>query len=1100
MKGSVRPRRLAALAVVLIAASVYAGGASSRTGRAASRPVTGDTPAAVAHGQAGLHGRHNPNDVLTLNVGLAVRDSGQLDALIKSGTVLTDAQYMADYAPTDAEAAATRAWLTAQGLTVTGTTPDNLLIHVTGRTRDVEAAFGVTINDYTEHGRSFHANDHDPTVASGLNVNWISGLSNYDVFKPALTCTNPGPPASGCSFDGGDLQAIYDSVKDYNGIKVNGTGQTLGFTLWGGSLPQSDYTSYANATGTTALTIGQAGDDGLDFVQVDGAGTNSSGTDGEIALDTQNAHGVAPGIHETYWLGKDNTNSTLEDVLNAAENSSLSIISNSWGIQSNPCPVDGNMETTLQKAAAKGQTFLFATLDGGASAGCAYPAESRYAIAVGGTSLSTTAGPTYSSESAVNNGGGCLPSATEPRPSWQTGIGSPQVWGPPQASCDGRATPDVSAISGFCSDNSNCGPGTFIFFDGSASCCFGGTSLATPLWAAEAVLWDKNNSLNGRPALGFFDPLLYALANDATTYARDYHDVTTGTNGFAAGAGWDEATGWGSADFDKLANNVADVTYSGPVQVDTGQAITLSGSLLDQGASTQLATAGLVTHKLSFAAGFDNCDATVDSSGNASCNVTVSSDPGRYKAIAAFAGDAAYRGGSQTVDFLVNGIPTKLVDSGGTSTDYNDAVTLSATLTDASNASSFSSGDPIQGETISFTLGAESCSGTTDASGVASCSVTPLDDPGSYTVSASFGGDDPVYASSSDSAPFTLNQEESSLAYTGSTTVHYHDALTASGTLTDPDGGAAIAGKTLTFTLGTGETCTTGATDSAGKASCTITPTHTGTTTIGFSFGGDTDYLSSSDSTAFSITPEETTMTYTGPTVILAGASGATLTATLLEDGAADSDGDSAAGVPPNPAETVTLFVGTQHCSAATTSTGSVTCTIPSISVPLGPETVKATFAGDAYYQTSSDSKGAIVFAFPSHGVFTLGDNSVAAAVATPTTTLSWWNNNWYLANSLSGGLAPSSFKGFVASTTVPTTTPANICKSTWSTSTGNSPPPPPTVPGYMGVIVATKVTKSGNTLKGDYVSVIVVKTNPGYAPGPQNLGTGTYVATFCTG
>lgn len=231
MNGCIRPRRLAALAVVLVAASVYAGGASSRTDRAASRPVTGDTPAAVVHGQAGLHGHHNPNDLLTLNVGLAVRNSGQLDALIRAGTVITSAEYTADYAPTDADAAATRAWLTAQGLTVTGTTPDNLLIHVAGRTRDVEAAFGVTINDYTEHGRSFHANDRDPTVASGLNVNWISGLSNYDVFRPATTCTNPGPPASGCSFDGGDLRAIYDVVGD-------GKGRQIGFTLWGGSLLQ----------------------------------------------------------------------------------------------------------------------------------------------------------------------------------------------------------------------------------------------------------------------------------------------------------------------------------------------------------------------------------------------------------------------------------------------------------------------------------------------------------------------------------------------------------------------------------------------------------------------------------------------------------------------------------------------------------------------------------------------------------------------------------------------------------------------------------------------------------------------------------------------
>ena len=188
---------------------------------------------------------------------------------------------------------------------MTGATPDNLLVHASGSVRQLERAFGVTINDYSDNGRTFHSNDRDPTVPAGLNVNWVSGLSNYDVYKPAVTCTSP--PSTGCGLDGTDLKNTYDSLGD-------GKGQTLGFTLWGDELPQSDFTSYATATGTTPITIGQAGDDGLDFIQVDGAGSETD-TDAEVALDTENAHGIAPGVHETYWLGSDNSNSTLEDVL-----------------------------------------------------------------------------------------------------------------------------------------------------------------------------------------------------------------------------------------------------------------------------------------------------------------------------------------------------------------------------------------------------------------------------------------------------------------------------------------------------------------------------------------------------------------------------------------------------------------------------------------------------------------------------------------------------------------------------------------------------------------------------------------------------------------
>ncbi len=1058
--------------------------------RAADKPIAHDLPAAVAQGMALGRGHHDGNAVFRVNLGLSVRDSAGLDALIQAastpgnpqyGHFLTNAQYMASYAPTDADVAAASAWLKSQGLPVLSVSPDNLLVRTEGRVRQLERAFGVTINDYTANGRAFHSNDRDPTVPAGLTVNWVSGLSNYDVFKPAVTCTSP--PSTGCSLDGGDLRGGYDVVGD-------GKGQTIGFTLWGDELPQSDFTGYANATNTTPITIGQSGDDGLNYVQIDGPASETD-TDAEVALDTQNAHGIAPGVHETYFLGKDNTNPTLEDVLNAAANSSISIISNSWGAQGNPCPIDGGMESALQHGMSTGKTFYFASGDFGASGGCSSPAVSQYVVAVGGTALNiTTPADTYNSESAVQNGGGC--SDSETRPSWQTGIGSAFVWGSSTA-CTGRAEPDVAAITGFCKDGSNCGPGTFVFFDGAASCCFGGTSLATPVWAAASVVWNNHNAATGRPGIGFSAPLIYALANDPTTYANDFHDVTTGSNGFAATTGWDEATGWGSADFNKLANNVADVTYTGPTTVTKGDTITLSATLLDHNASTTLATAALGTLQVSLTAAGSFCDANVDSSGHASCNVKITDDPGVYKAIAAYAGDAAYVGGSQTVDFTVLHIPTKITYSGDTSGDYNDPVTLSAKLTDDGSLTSFSHGHPIPNETLTFTLGVESCSAVTNGSGDASCSVTPLDNPGPYSVVVSFGGDEPVYEPSTSGTPFTLKQEESKLVYTGSLTSDYHDTATASATLTDPDGGAPIAGQTITFTLGVGDTCNA-PTNGSGDASCSITPTQTGTQSMVASFAGDVDYVPSSDTQSFTITPEETTMSYTGPIVILAGSGGATLTAKLVEDGANDNDGDG--GSPgPVPAEAVTLSLGSQSCTGKTTAAGNVTCTIPSVSVPLGPETVGAAFAGDAFYKASSDSTTAIVFAFPSRGAFTLGNVTAATAGSSVVT---WWADTWSLLNVLSGGTAPSSFKGFAEAITLPTTSPPTMCGSTWTTSGGNSPPPTSGVPSYMGVVVTSSVKKSGSAISGNSVHIVVVKVAPGYSPSPSNHGTGTIVATFC--
>jgi hypothetical protein len=49
-----------------------------------------------------------------------------------------------------------------------------------------------------------------------------------------------------------------------------------------------------------------------------------------------------------------------------------------------------------------------------------------------------------------------------------------------------------------------------------------------------------------------------------------------------------------------------------------------------------------------------------------------------------------------------------------------------------------------------------------------------------------------------------------------------------------------------------------------------------------------------------------------------------------------------------------------------------------------------------------------------------------------------------------------------------------------------------------MGVLVASQVTQAGSTIAGDIRSIVVVKTNPGYAADPGSPGTGTVVAVYC--
>ena len=92
-------------------------------------------------------------------------------------------------------------------------------------------------------------------------------------------------------------------------------------------------------------------------------------------------------------------------------------------------------------------------------------------------------------------------------------------------------------------------------------------------------------------------------------------------------------------------------------------------------------------------------------------------------------------------------------------------------------------------------------------------------------------------------------------------------------------------------------------------------------------------------------------------------------------------------------------------------------------------------------------------------------------------------------------GAAPAQFKGFaeVLSSTPPT------CGGTWTASAGNSVTPVSApLPSYMGVLVSSSVSKSGNTISGNVTKIVVVTTNPGYDAEPGHPGTGAIVATYC--
>jgi len=98
-----------------------------------------------------------------------------------------------------------------------------------------------------------------------------------------------------------------------------------------------------------------------------------------------------------------------------------------------------------------------------------------------------------------------------------------------------------------------------------------------------------------------------------------------------------------------------------------------------------------------------------------------------------------------------------------------------------------------------------------------------------------------------------------------------------------------------------------------------------------------------------------------------------------------------------------------------------------------------------------------------------------------------FWGAQWWKENDLSTDLTRPSFKGWA--TTVDT------AKCSFTTRTGDSPPPPDgPLPQYITAVVTSKVTQSGSVINGTVTAFALIKIDPGYDGNPGHDGWGTVV------
>lgn len=476
---------------------------------------------------------------LTVSVGLPIRDSQGLAAFIGSVSnpasanyrqYLTRDQFTSNYGPAASDYQALVDWGNGHGLSV-ATFANRLLLSVSGSASSIEQAFHVNLqNRKRADGSTFFAPDREPSIDLTPPVLRVSGLEN---FVPShLFISEGGVPEAGSGaggrFQGNDFRVAYAACSTRTGA-----GQAVGlFELDGFSAV--DITTYEANAGIGSIPV--------NTVLLDSFSGAPSGTLGsaEVALDIEMAAAMAPGLSQIVVFEAPNgSTSNNNDILNrmATTLPLINQLSSSWGFTK-----DDNTQQVLNELAAQGQSFFQASGDAGAYRGNQDDIRDEQNITVvGGTVLSMSgAGAAYTSESAWGNGGSGI--LHTPIPSFQVGVDMSTNGG----STSNRNVVDVSMVAQGVAAVATIPPsGSTVAVPGTAV-TLQGTSISAPLWAGYMALANEQSVANGLGVVGFANPVLYAIGKVPSTYAASFHDVTSGSDGFNAVAGYDLATGWGS--------------------------------------------------------------------------------------------------------------------------------------------------------------------------------------------------------------------------------------------------------------------------------------------------------------------------------------------------------------------------------------------------------------------------------------------------------------------------------------------------------------------------------------------------------------------------
>ena len=618
-----RPLVVLCLCLVVLACAAGPAGAASgvRIGEAPELPEGASFAGAVA-----------PERQLDLYVALEPRDPAGLERFAEEvatpgspvyGDYLSVPQFAARFGPTPSQIATVRNALAASGLEVGAPSANGLSLTVSATAEEAEAAFATPISRVqTASGRVAFANRSAPQVAAGA-APYVQGVIGLDDLKEshradapvdanplvggassAATTAGPsagsGAPATTSVATGGPqpcAEATENAVNE-GGYTMDeiaaaygfpgfyaagnfGAGQTVAL-LELEPFFNKDIKAFQDCYGTHVEVKRET---------VGGKTPPDEGEDGEAAMDIEVLSSLAPGIRIVVYQ-EENTDGAEAEILAAYVSQDVAkVMSSSWYACE---PEDEPAEmaaagTLLQEAAVQGQSFFVATGDWGSTVcdqeskkggeysglAVAFPPSDPFATGVGGTRLEDPTGAPVDylwDEAPAWGAGGGGRSDLFPMPTYQAdaapalGVVGSLSSGAPCGLTAGlcREVPDVSADAAL--------EGGYVIHAEGAWETNGGTSAATPLWAALTTLTNASPGCAGS-SVGFANPALYAIGG-SSAYATDFRDVTgpraggrpttdrrEGFGVFPAVPGYDMATGIGAPIGPSLAASLCSLTH-----------------------------------------------------------------------------------------------------------------------------------------------------------------------------------------------------------------------------------------------------------------------------------------------------------------------------------------------------------------------------------------------------------------------------------------------------------------------------------------------------------------------------------------------------------